>query len=807
MGLASALSTALTGLSAAETTIDVVGNNLANANTVGFKASTASFATQFLQTQSLGSAPTDDDGGSNPTQTGLGTIVADITPDFSQGTIEVSTSATDLAIQGDGFFLVQGESGEQFYTRNGSFETNASNELVTLTGNRVLGYGVDGKYNLVTTSLTSITIPLGTSAVAQATENVYLEGTLSPTGDLGTRGAIIETEVLGDSSYTRPGDTASAEVCNVPVGMEAEAGGLGGSMNVGDRYSYRIVFVDTTGTEGMPSDAVEVGPLVAGETLVNLSELPTQDGVVRRLYRTDNTGTGDWELLYEFDVSEDDVDTFIDYGTIATGDALDTTTIEGTYSYYITFADAAGGPPNGTESCPCQVIEAAAMSTDGRIQLADLPTDSSGQWTVMRIYRCLATDNSHFYFVAEIDDVTTEGQTWTDNVPDSDIEDNAQINFNGPVATSSTLVTNLLRRDGETYESVFTDEGTFQFTGTKGGSDLTTKELEITETTTLGDLVDFMTAAMGIQSPPGEDPDNPIAPDGSGLNPGGYVTADGKIRFVGNSGTANGLSIDLSGMQLETDAGTTTVNMPFSTTQAATGESAVTDCVVYDSLGIALNVRITAVLESRSQTATTYRWYADSANNVTSTSDDSIAVGTGLITFDSSGNFLSATNTQVRIYRADVTAQSPLTFDLQFDQISGLATDESTLSVSQQDGSAPGTLTSFIIGEDGLIRGVFSNGITRTLGQIVLARFSNASGLEQKGENLYSAGVNSGLPIVGTPGQQGIGTIVAGAVELSNTDVGGNLIDLILASTMYRGNTRVITTVQDMLDELLALRR
>ena len=103
MGLASALSTALTGLTAAETTIDVVGNNLANSNTVGFKASTANFATQFLQTQSLGSSPTDGSGGTNPRQIGLGTMVADITPNFNQGTIEISSNPMDMAIQGEGF--------------------------------------------------------------------------------------------------------------------------------------------------------------------------------------------------------------------------------------------------------------------------------------------------------------------------------------------------------------------------------------------------------------------------------------------------------------------------------------------------------------------------------------------------------------------------------------------------------------------------------------------------------------------------------------------------------------------------------
>src|SRR5262245_21381937 len=73
MGLASALTTALTGMTAAETQIDVVGNNLANSQTVGFKESNSIFATQFLQTHSLGSGPTEGSGGTNPRQTGLGT--------------------------------------------------------------------------------------------------------------------------------------------------------------------------------------------------------------------------------------------------------------------------------------------------------------------------------------------------------------------------------------------------------------------------------------------------------------------------------------------------------------------------------------------------------------------------------------------------------------------------------------------------------------------------------------------------------------------------------------------------------------
>ena len=90
---------------------------------------------------------------------------------------------------------------------------------------------------------------------------------------------------------------------------------------------------------------------------------------------------------------------------------------------------------------------------------------------------------------------------------------------------------------------------------------------------------------------------------------------------------------------------------------------------------------------------------------------------------------------------------------------------------------------------------------------IELATFANPSGLEQRGQNTFAQGINSGLPILGNPGVDGVGSIVSGATELSNTDIGKNLIELVLATTQYRGNTRVITAAQQLLDELLNLRR
>ena len=201
MGLQSALSTALTGLNAAETTIDIVGNNVSNSQTVGFKESNVSFATQFLQTISIGAAPSSSSGGTNPRQVGLGAKVSEITPDFTQGTIEISSNELDVAIQGDGFLLVQGPQGEMYYTRNGQLSTNQNNEVVTSEGYRVLGFNADD--GQIIESLQPITIPIGGSQVNQVTENVTFSGTLSPKATVGSAGEIT-SEVFGDASVEVP---------------------------------------------------------------------------------------------------------------------------------------------------------------------------------------------------------------------------------------------------------------------------------------------------------------------------------------------------------------------------------------------------------------------------------------------------------------------------------------------------------------------------------------------------------------------------------------------------------------------------
>ena len=733
MGLASAMSTALTGLSASETTIDVVGNNLANSNTVGFKASQATFATQFLQTQSVGASPTSTNGGQNPRQEGLGTMVSEITPNFTQGTIEVSNSPTDLAIQGDGFFITQGSNGQTLYSRNGVFKTNSQNQLVTTTGNRIMGYGVDNQFNIDTTQLTPLQVPLGTAMVAKATAAAVMQGALTPNGNIQNKAQIIQSVILTDGSKTYP-----------PGGPNTALGGAG--------------------------------------------------------------------------------------------------VLSGKYSYYVTYANG------NLESRPQPLPVDSPLLNDNQVQLSSFPWDASQppQWTSLRIYRNTTDQagDSNYYKIGEItpppitstDPVIAaqeaaaqvtfmSGQTYTDNDTDASIRLGGQIlNMHGPAANSQTLLKDIVTYDGSTYSNAFPLDwttqnaaGTLQFTGTKGGRTLTAQSVQVTSATTLRDLANFLQGAEGIQASPGSDATNPIPVDsGTGQTPGATVTTDGKLQIVSNNGYDNAVGIGLSALQWTTNdvpPKQIAVNVPFNVTQDIRQDannktsSTVADMIAYDSLGMPLSVRITTVLQGRDSTSTTYRWYADCGQNDPAPGQQNIAVGTGVLKFDGNGNLISSSNSTVSIGRYHEPSVKPLQFNLDFTQVSGLASSQATLSVARQDGSAPGVLNSFIVGQDGKISGVFSNGISRDLGQIRLARFANPSGLVQQGQNMYATGVNSGLPIEGNPGSQGTGAIVSGSLELSNTDIGSSLINLILASTMYRSNTRVVTTSQQMFDELLQLMR
>src|SRR5690606_25122521 len=137
-------------------------------------------------------------GGSNPFQVGLGVNIAGTQRNFSVGSISATGDARDLAIEGNGFFVVD-RGGERLFTRAGAFRQNLAGDLVTINGDRLLGYGVDANFNISAGTLAPINIPIGTLRIAEATQNVTFTGNLNANGEAATQGS---STIIGGSSTT-----------------------------------------------------------------------------------------------------------------------------------------------------------------------------------------------------------------------------------------------------------------------------------------------------------------------------------------------------------------------------------------------------------------------------------------------------------------------------------------------------------------------------------------------------------------------------------------------------------------------------
>ncbi|HAM26021.1 MAG TPA: flagellar hook protein, partial [Microbacteriaceae bacterium] len=130
-----------------------------------------------------------------------------------------------------------------------------------------------------------------------------------------------------------------------------------------------------------------------------------------------------------------------------------------------------------------------------------------------------------------------------------------------------------------------------------------------------------------------------------------------------------------------------------------------------------------------------------------------------------------------------------------------------TVSVTNQDGSAAGTLQSYTLGKDGTLVGSFSNGASQAIARVVLATFTNPGGLEKAGSSSYKATFNSGNAEIGAPGSGSIGSITSGALEMSNVDLSQEFTNLIVAQRGFQANARIITTSDEVLQELTNLKR
>jgi len=221
-----ALSSAVSGLDAEQTAMDVIGNNIANASTTGYKASDASFQEAFAQMLQGASAPTGTMGGTNPVQVGGGTQLGSIDQLFTQGTLDNTGRNTDLAINGNSFFVADNGQ-QQVYTRDGNFQFDAQGDLVMAgSGYQVQGIMADANGNLsAASSLTNITIPPNMQSPAKATTAAVLSGNLDAGAAAGT------TYEMGITAYDSTGAPQALQLTftNTAPGTWTWAATVGGT--------------------------------------------------------------------------------------------------------------------------------------------------------------------------------------------------------------------------------------------------------------------------------------------------------------------------------------------------------------------------------------------------------------------------------------------------------------------------------------------------------------------------------------------------------------------------------------------------
>ena len=325
---------------------------------------------------------------------------------------------------------------------------------------------------------------------------------------------------------------------------------------------------------------------------------------------------------------------------------------------------------------------------------------------------------------------------------------------------------------------------------TKGNREVPAQQFIVGTTgNTLGDFATWMQSALGIQQ----------AEDLAGEP--GVTVEKGTLVVRGNAGEP--LAIQIGNNDIQNDNTAAPLPFQFTQTAEAVGSGLSTSFTVYDSLGNAVPVNATFTLESTPDSGPVWRYFIDSAE-----ADKPLKVlGTGTVSFDPEGNFASATGNKLTLDRSGTGAVTPQEFTLDFSTINGLSTKTSNVIMSEQDGYPPGSLTGFAVGDDGTINGVYSNGMSHSLGQVALATFANDTGLVADADNLYSAGPNSGAADITAPGTLGAGQVHAGALEMSNVDLSNEFIGLITSSTAFQAASRVISTSNEMLDQLLLAMR
>jgi len=271
--------------------------------------------------------------------------------------------------------------------------------------------------------------------------------------------------------------------------------------------------------------------------------------------------------------------------------------------------------------------------------------------------------------------------------------------------------------------------------------------------------------------------------------------ASGNIDTTRPPSASSGIAVPIG----RTVAGRATSEVLFRGNLALDGSSWTTSVMVYDAVGapVDLRLRFSRNTNNPPDTPWTLSYSVDGGRTWVQTPD--------AVEFDQYGRITSGANQPISFTPPDSGAPR-MTVSIDLSRITQLATS-STVEPIAQNGYPPGTLEQLTVSPDGTINGVFSNGLNLPVARLAMAVFNNPGGLERAGNNLFRESINSGIANIGTAQTGGRGSISSGYLEMSNADIGNEFTNLIITQRGFQANTRIVSTVDEMLQDVLQMKR
>ncbi|EOB0854050.1 flagellar hook protein FlgE [Campylobacter jejuni] len=830
----------VSGLQAHQVAMDVEGNNISNVNTTGFKYSRADFGTMFSQTVKIATAPTDGRGGSNPLQIGLGVSVSSTTRIHSQGSVQTTDKNTDVAINGDGFFMVSDDGGlTRYLTRSGDFKLDAYGNFVNNAGFVVQGWNINWDTQSIDSSRTpqNIFIDPGMHIPAAKSTEVAIKANLNSGLSVGT----AKTPIYGldsvhgfnkkDGTAKNENDTGitqfyttsknSVEVTEKGVDCAALFNGKGDGLNLRDGQGIWVSYADSKFSTDVPN----------GVNVFNPNTQATQNGVI--FWGDENNAVNLDITLNGVRIQNNSIkslDQAIEYINTFTAP---TDTREGTGVKAVRKADGSGiefintnadGTTDNMKNIDLVVNQANTagerhnltwQANNNSFQAASRKQGANSVWIpgnnpvngTERIQIITAHKYVYSSTPVQLDPMYNPDGGPAFNQANINTPGTAENNYRNAVNGSLLNTTvrtfrttedlrELLQRDAR-YGVDYDGSGRFE----ADGSDVN-EGVKVT----VGATGEFIISNPNVQStPPNGIVQNNRRPHDISFNVTAYTDAKGKVStnmaftniFKGFDGV---LTVGNSNRQSE---------QLFLSAFSAGLE-------IFDSLGSKHTIEVQFVKQSTTQDGGNewqmiIRVPEPAEINTTGEGPNNIVVGTARFNNDGSlANYSPRTINFSPNNGAAPNQQIKLSFGTSGSN-DGLVSSNSasTLTGQATDGYTSGNLKPDAIRVDdkGNILGEFTNGKTFAVAKIAMASVANNSGLEEIGGNLFKVTANSGNIVVGEAGTGGRGEMKTSALEMSNVDLSRSLTELIIIQRGYQANSKTISTSDQMLQTLIQLKQ